>query len=36
LDAVGPDGFEDGFVEEELIGEGFMGMKPLCCFFFLD
>jgi hypothetical protein len=22
LDAVGPDGFEDGFVEEKLIGEG--------------
>jgi hypothetical protein len=22
LDSVGPDGFEDGFVEEELIGEG--------------
>jgi hypothetical protein len=22
LDAVSPDGFEDGFVEEELIGEG--------------
>jgi hypothetical protein len=28
LDAIGPGGFEDGFVEEELIGEGESRMAP--------
>jgi hypothetical protein len=27
LDAVSPDGFEDGFVEEELVGEGVIEMS---------
>jgi hypothetical protein len=33
LDAVSPDGFEDGFVEEELIGKGEFGSNEVIRFF---